>query len=46
MHLFVTQFLNDLFWFTSHWADTSKETAGEYSYTEVRDARSGAFLYN
>ena len=46
MHLFVTQFLKDLFWFTSSWADTSKETAGEYSYTEVRDAQSGAFLYN
>ena len=47
MHLFVTQqFLKDLFWFTSHWADTSKETAGQYTYTEVRDARSGAFLYN
>ena len=46
MHLFVTQFLKDLFWFTSPWADTSKETAGEYTYTEVRDARSGAFLYN
>ena len=46
MHLFITQFLKDLLWFTSSWADTSKETAGEYSYTEVRDARSGAFLYN
>ena len=46
MHLFVTQFLKDLLWFTSHWADTSKETAGQYTYTEVRDARSGAFLYN
>ena len=46
MHLFITQFLKDLFWFTSSWADTSKETSGEYSYTEVRDARSGAFLYN
>ena len=46
MHLFLTQFLKDLFWFTSSWADTSKETAGDYTYTEVRDARSGAFLYN
>ena len=46
MHLFVTEFLKHLFWFTSSWADTSKETAGDYTYTEVRDARSGAFLYN
>lgn len=46
MHLFVTQFLKDLLWFTSSWADSSKETAGDYTYTEVRDARSGAFLYN
>ena len=46
MHLFLTQFLKDLFWFTSSWADTSKETAGDYTYTEVRDARGGAFLYN
>ncbi len=46
MHLFVTQFLKDLLWFTSSWADTSKEMAGKYTYTEVRDARSGAHLYN
>ena len=46
MHLIVTQFFKDPFWFTSSWADTSKETAGQYSYTEVRDARSGSFLCN
>ena len=46
MRLFLTQFLKDLFWFTSSWADTSKETAGDYTYTEVREVRSGVFLYN
>ena len=46
MYLFVTQFLTDLFWFTSAWAGASKDTAGQYTYTEVRDAQSGAFLYN
>ena len=46
MHLFLIQFLRDLLWFTSKWADSSQETAGEYSYTEVRDARTGSFLYN
>ena len=24
MHLFITHFLKDLFWFTPSWADTSK----------------------
>ena len=46
MHLFLIQFLRDLLWFTSKWADSSEESAGEYTYTEVRDARSGAFLHN
>ena len=46
MHLFISQFLKDLFWFTPSWADSSKETPGEYSCREVRDARGGAVLYN
>ena len=45
MHLFVTQFLRDLIWFASDWADRSSNSAGDYSYTEVRDANTGAFLY-
>ena len=41
MHLFTAHFLNDLFRFTPSCVDARKETPEEYSYAEVRDARSG-----
>lgn len=44
MRLFFMQFVEDLLWFVSYWADRSQESAGDYSYTEVRDRRSGSLL--